>query len=142
MNLTRNFWKIYQKGGGDKHKREFFMYNFAPNLIELENGNLAILGCPQILSTSTSMSAPNMNDQQHMVSTTTLNVGPVMAFYPNKNGQRFDYAIVPRKISLTRAASSRFRRHPGRAITGNHAFVFKLCSIQFRQRNCDHLQRQ
>src|SRR6185295_13312507 len=87
---------ICQKGGGAKHKKEYFMYNFTPNLMELNNGNLVILGSPQQISASTSTSAPNMNNQTHEIATTTLSVGPVLAFFLNRSGKTFDYTLIPR----------------------------------------------
>lgn len=97
---------ICKKGGGSKHKREYYLYNFRPELIELDNGNMVIMGCPQQMSISTNMSAPNMNNQSHAVSTTTFNIGPVMAFFLNKSGKKVDYTIIPRNIILSKMASS------------------------------------
>jgi len=97
---------IYQKGGGTKHKKEFFVFNFSPNLIELDNGSLVILGSPKQETTSFSTSAPNMENHTHEVATTTFEVGPVMAFFLNKSGKTFDYALVPRKIILSKEQSS------------------------------------
>jgi len=71
---------IYEKGGGLKHRKEFFMYNFTPHLVELDNGNIAILGSAQHINAEVSTSAPNMNNQTHQIATTTLEIGPVMAF--------------------------------------------------------------
>lgn len=98
--------RVSQKGGGTKHRKEYSMYDFTPSLMELDNGNLVILGCPQETSTSTTTSAPNMNNQTHLVSTTTSRVGPVIAFFPNKNGKSFEYVLVPRKSIMSKAASS------------------------------------
>jgi hypothetical protein len=97
---------IYQKGGGAKHKKEYWMYNFTPNLVELDNGSIVILGSSEQISTSTSKSAPNMNNQTHEIAITTLDVGPVMAFFLNKNAKSFDYTLIPRRISLSKSASS------------------------------------
>jgi hypothetical protein len=101
--------EICRKGGGTKHKKDYFMYNFAPSLVELGNGEVAILGSPQEESLNTiSKAAPGMNDnyKTKLESTTTLNTGPILAFFPNKNGKTFEYTIVPRKSTLTRAAES------------------------------------
>jgi hypothetical protein len=97
---------VYNRGAGFKHKKEFFLHNFMPRLIELDNGTLALLGSPEYISVSTSQSAPNMNNQTHMVSTTTAETGPVFAFFPNKNGRTFDYALVPRNLSFSMGQSS------------------------------------
>jgi len=97
---------IYQNGGGARHKKEYWIYNFPPNLVELDNGDIVILGSPEQVSTSTSTSAPNMNNQTHQIATTTLSVGPVTAFFLNKGGKTFDYTLIPRRISLSRSASS------------------------------------
>jgi len=97
---------IYQKGGGAKHKKEYWIYNFTPELVELDNGNLVILGSPQQVTTKTSTSAPNMNNQTHTVSTTTLNVGPVIAFFLSKDGKTFDYTLIPRRMNVSKSARS------------------------------------
>jgi hypothetical protein len=94
---------ICQKGGGSKHKREYYMYEFTPNLMELDNGNLVILGCPQQVSTSTYTST-NTNDYSKEIAITTFDVGPVISFFLNKAGKTFDYALIPRNISLSRSA--------------------------------------
>jgi hypothetical protein len=97
---------VYNKGAGFKHKKEFYIHNFIPRLLEMDNGALAILGSPQYTSVSTSESAPNMNNQTHMVSTTTSETGPVFAFFPNKNGRTFEYAMVPRNLTFSIGQSS------------------------------------
>lgn len=97
---------VYQKGAGFRHKKEFFIHNFIPRLIELDNGTLAILGSPQYTSAKTNQSAPNMNNQTHMVSTTTSETGSVFAFFPNKNGRTFEYALVPRNLTFSMGQSS------------------------------------
>ncbi len=80
--------------------------NFRPRLIELDNGTLAVLGSPQYVSISTREPAPNMNNQTHMVSTTTAETGPVFAFFPNKNGRTFEYALVPRNLTFSMGQNS------------------------------------
>jgi hypothetical protein len=97
---------IYQKGGGSKHKKDYWVNNFTPGLVELDNGNIVILGSSEKVSTTSSTSAPNMNNQTHEISTTTLEVGPVMAFFLNKAGKTFDHALIPRKISISKSAGS------------------------------------
>jgi len=98
--------KVSEKGGGTKHHREYLMYNFTPDLMELGNGSLVILGCPEQVTNSSHMSAPNMNNQSHMVSTTTFEIGPVLAFFLNPAGKTVELAVVPRNISTSRSASS------------------------------------
>ena len=98
--------KISEKGGGTKHKKEYFMYNFVPHLVELENGDLAIMGSAQKTSKYSYNSATNMNNQTHVVAVTTLDVGPVMAFFLDKGGKTFDYVLIPRTIILSRGATS------------------------------------
>ncbi|MDP4218210.1 MAG: hypothetical protein Q8927_18575, partial [Bacteroidota bacterium] len=97
---------ISQKGGGYKHKKEYFINNFTPHPMELDNGELVILGCPEQLSSSVSTSAPNMNNQTREIATTTLEIGPVIAFYPKRGATTFEYAIVPRKMNLSSSAGS------------------------------------
>lgn len=96
---------ISKKGGGSKQKKEYYMFNFTPSLLELENGSLAIIGSPEMTSVSTSTSV-NMNNQARTKTTTTLNVGPIIAFFPDKNSSSFGYVIVPRKIVFSRSQSS------------------------------------
>lgn len=101
---------IYQKGGGTKHKKEYFANDFIPHLIELDNGDLVILGSPEDISTSVTTTSSSFNSGSSMQTrdhaTTTLDIGPVMSFFLNKAGKTFDYAIIPRKISLSKVASS------------------------------------
>ncbi|HTE12979.1 MAG TPA: hypothetical protein VK645_18495, partial [Chitinophagaceae bacterium] len=98
---------ICKKGGGSKHKKEFWMYNFKPDLMELDNGNLVILGSPEQLSTTSSTRASSTDiTKTKEVMTTTLDVGPVLSFYLNKAGKTFDCVIIPRKLSLAKYSSS------------------------------------
>jgi hypothetical protein len=100
---------ICKKGGGSKHKKEYSMYNFAMGLVELGNGEVAIAGSPQEVSVSTdTKTSAGMNDnfKTKVESTTTINTGPIITFFPNKNGKTFEYAIVPRTSSLARGAES------------------------------------
>jgi len=98
-----------ESGAGTKHKKQYSMFNFTPDVMELDNGNLVILGCPQQITTSvhTSFSAADMNDNTgHQVAVTKMDVGPIMAFYPDKAGKSFEYALIPRHIGVTNSASS------------------------------------
>lgn len=98
--------EVSEKGGGKKHKREFFMYNFAPMLVEQENGDPVILGSPQMITVSVSTSAPDRNNRSHQQATTTMNAGPIVAFYPEKKGKSFEKVIIPRSIELSKSARS------------------------------------
>ncbi len=97
---------ISEKGGGSARKKEYAMFTFTPVLVELGNGTIAILGCPEKVNISISTSAPNMNGQTSTVATTTLNVGPVIAFFPDLNGKSFEYVIVPRRIVFSKRQRS------------------------------------
>ncbi|MGN6341336.1 MAG: hypothetical protein ACTHML_10255 [Ginsengibacter sp.] len=101
--------EICRKGGGSKHKKEYQMYNFESSLVESGNGAVAIIGSPQEVSVSTdTKTSLGMNDnfKTKLESTTTINTGPIIAFFPNRNGKTFEYAIVPRTSSLARSAES------------------------------------
>ena len=100
---------ICRKGGGAKHKKEFQMNNFNPHLLELDNGNLVILGSPEQLSTTSSTrpaSAFSDISKTRLVATTTLDIGPVLSFFLNKTGKTFDCIVIPRKISLEKSTYS------------------------------------
>ena len=101
--------RFSENGAGEKHKKEYAMYPFIPAMEELDNGNIVILGCPQQITTSvhTSYSAADMNnDIGHQVAVTKMDVGPIMAFYPDNAGKNFEYALIPRHIGVTNSASS------------------------------------
>lgn len=98
-----------ENGAGAKHKKDYFMFPFTPAITELDNGNIVVLGCPQQTTTSvhTSVSAFDANNNSsHQVAVTKMDVGPIMAFYPDKAGKNFDYALIPRHISVSNSASS------------------------------------
>ncbi len=98
-----------ENGAGVKHKREYSMFPFSPAITELDNGNIVILGCPQQTTTSvhTSVSAYDMNNNSsHQVAVTKMDVGPIMAFYPDQAAKKFEYALIPRHISVSNSASS------------------------------------
>lgn len=96
---------IYKNGGGDKHKKEYFMFHFTPNLVELDNGDITILTGLEQTSTNTNQMT-NMQGQTHEVAITTIDVGPIIAFFPNKNGKTYDYELIPRKSSVSKSAQS------------------------------------
>ena len=95
-----------ENGAGARHKKEYSMFPFLPAITELDNGNIVVLGCPQQVSTSYHTSAPNMENQTHEVAVTKMDVGPIIAFYPDKAGKNFYYALIPRHINVSNAASS------------------------------------
>ena len=95
-----------ESGAGSKHRKNYSMFNFTPAMTELPNGTLVVLGCPQQVSSSTRTSAPNMDNNTHQTATTTLEVGPVMAFFPDKIGKNLDYALIPRRLELSSYAQS------------------------------------
>ncbi|HEV9035642.1 MAG TPA: hypothetical protein VGQ51_03440 [Puia sp.] len=105
--LTPEFIQaISEQGGGTKHKHDYFMSNFTPQLLELDNGDVAIIGSPEMISEKSSTSAPNMNGQTHEIATTTVTVGPVIVLFPDKNGKTYNPVIVPREIILSKSQSS------------------------------------
>ena len=94
------------KGGGIKHRKEFLVNNFIPDLIEMDNGNLVILGSPEDLSTSVSTRGYGTDvTRTQQVAATTLDIGPVLSFYLSKAGNTFDCIVIPRKLSLAKYAS-------------------------------------
>ena len=98
-----------ENGAGAKHKKEFSMFPFSPAITELDNGNIVILGCPQQTTTSVHTSVSTFdtnNNSSHQVAVTKMDVGPIMAFYPDKAGKNFDYALIPRHIGISNSASS------------------------------------
>ena len=97
---------ISKQGGGVKLRKNHFMYGFIPHLLELENGSIVVTGSPRDISTNTTMSAPDLNNKTRTVSTTTTSTGPVIVFYPEKNGKTFEHVIVPRRISLSLSSRS------------------------------------
>lgn len=97
---------IVEKGGGIKIKKSYSMYNIVPQLLEMDNGEIALIGSANITTGQISQSAPDMNNRTHMKATTTLNAGPVVVLFPNLKGKAFDHVIVPRQIELYKSASS------------------------------------
>jgi hypothetical protein len=106
-SLTPEFIKaVSEKGGGIKHRGDYFMSNFTPQLLQLDNGDIAIIGSPERIESNTSTSAPNMHGQTHMIATTTLTVGPVIVLFPDPKGKTYEPVIIPREIELSKAQSS------------------------------------
>jgi hypothetical protein len=105
--LTPEFIQtVSEKGGGIKHKGNHFLSNFTPQMLELDNGDIAIVGSPERSASDVSESLPNMNGQTHMVATNTVTVGPVIVLYPKMNGNTYDQVIVPRAIILSKVQQS------------------------------------
>jgi hypothetical protein len=97
-----------ESGGGIKHKQDYSLYNFDPQLLEMDNGDVVVIGSPQATTERVSQSAPNsmMGNRSETIATTTLHVGPVLIFYPNVKGKTFDQVIIPRQIEMSRSAQS------------------------------------
>jgi hypothetical protein len=97
---------VAEKGGGLHHKKDYFIYNFTPQLLESANGDIAIVGSPEDISSDFSKSAPNMNNQTHTIATTTVTAGPILAFFPDKSGKSMSQLVIPRQIMLSKYAQS------------------------------------
>ncbi len=105
--LTPEFIKaVSEKGGGTKHKNDYLMSNFTPQMLELDNGDIAIVGSSERTESDVSRSAPNMNNQTHFTATTTMTVGPVVVLFPDKKGKTYDQVIIPREIIISKSQSS------------------------------------
>jgi hypothetical protein len=97
---------LVEKGGGIKNKKIYSMYNIVPQMLEMDNGNIALIGSAEITTEEFSQSAPDMNNRYHTKATTTLKVGPVVVLFPDLKGKAFDHVIIPRQIELYKSASS------------------------------------
>jgi len=97
---------IVEKGGGIKNKKSYSMYNIVPRMLEMDNGDIALIGSASITTGEFSRSAPDMNNRTHMKATTTFNIGPVVVLFPDLKGKTFDQVIIPRQIELYKSASS------------------------------------
>ncbi len=97
---------VAEKGGGIQHKKDYAMSLFTPQLLEMDNGDIAIVGSPERVDVQVRQSAPNMNNQTHETATTTLMVGPVIVMFPDKNGKTFDQVMIPREIILSKSQES------------------------------------
>jgi formaldehyde-activating enzyme involved in methanogenesis len=95
-----------EKGGGIKHKQEFSLYDFNPLLVEMDNGEIVIIGSPEATTQQVSQSAPNMQNQTETIATTTFHVGPILVLYPNMKGKTFDQVIIPRQIEMSKSSGS------------------------------------
>jgi hypothetical protein len=95
-------------GGGIEHKHEYSLYNFDPQLLEMDNGDIVLIGSPQVTTERVSQSAPNpmMGNRTETVATTTLHVGPVFILFPDLKGKKFDQVIIPRKIEISKSSQS------------------------------------
>jgi len=99
FEFTQEFIQsISAQGGGEKNRKDYYMYRFIPNLIELDNGTIALTGSPQDISTRFNPPSPDSKSS----ATTIVKTGPVIVFYPNMNGKSFEHVIVPRRISISR----------------------------------------
>ncbi|MBC6491916.1 hypothetical protein ACFSQD_10670 [Flavihumibacter stibioxidans] len=74
--------------------------------MELENGSIAISGSPEHVDVKISQSVPNMRNETKTVTTSTLNVGPVLLFFPDMNNKTFEHVAIPRKMVLSSSAGS------------------------------------
>jgi hypothetical protein len=97
---------VVEKGGGAQHKKDYAMSLFKPQLLEMDNGDIAIVGSPERIDVDIRQSAPNMNNQTHQTASSTLIAGPVIVMFPDKNGKTFDQVMIPREIMLTKSQES------------------------------------
>lgn len=102
--------KAIEKGAGMKSRKDVRVFEFRPQLIEMEEGQLAVVASPEDVSTSSYMKS-DFNTRtgassSHMVVTTTFTTGPVMIFYPDTDGKRFETVFLNRKIILNKSQRS------------------------------------
>ena len=96
-----------ENGGGIEHKHEYSLFNFTPQLLEMDNGDIVVIGSPEGTTERVSQSAPNpmMQNRTETTTTATMHVGPVFVLYPDTKGKTFEQVIIPRKIEISRASS-------------------------------------
>jgi len=92
---------MVKKGAAVKHKRNYYIYNFNPELVELNNGKIAIVGSPKGIQT-TDYSSFDANGNYRSKSASEMKVGPVIIFFPDENGKTFNETFVPRECSFVR----------------------------------------
>jgi len=87
---------VHDNGGGKKIKKELMVRNFSPNLIELENGKLAVLVCPAETEYKT-----HTRTNGRESTTVTDHVGPIVACFLDKSGNTLNLACIPRNIETS-----------------------------------------
>lgn len=95
---------IAQREGKSERRSKDYRYYFRPQLIEMENSRVVMLGSPEMIEQS-SYTVTDGSRSQTTVKT-AFNVGPVIAFFPDQTGADLSYTIIPRKILLSKSNSS------------------------------------
>ena len=95
---------IAQREGKSERRSRDYSYNFSPDLIELDNDRIAIVGSPEMVQQSTSSTIDSRGGSQTRVMI-EVNVGPVITFFPDKEGTSLKHVLIPRKIGLTKSNS-------------------------------------
>ncbi len=106
--------EMYEKGGAEKDRKNFRVFNFKPRLFELNNGNIIICGSPEITVInrsedlfSPSLSFGKMTTTSKSSVTTNYKVGSIVSFLINKKNNEFNYSVIPRDISTSRSDERR-----------------------------------
>lgn len=102
--------KAVERGAGEKSRRDIRVFEFYPRLIEMEGDRVALMGSPEEVSTS-SYTTSDFNSRtggfsNRQVATTTFMAGPVMIFYPEQDGKRFETVFLNRKIIMRKSQRS------------------------------------
>ncbi len=94
-------------GAAIKEKKNIIVYNFLPMIVELENGNIAIVGSPERTeysqSSYTSTSASGASQMRSTSSVKTY-IGSLLVFFPDATSGTFTYSIVPRKFEFSKSS--------------------------------------
>jgi hypothetical protein len=102
---------VVDNGGGIKHKKVYSLFDFDPQLLEMENGDIVLVGSPgggteQVTQEFYDHNNPNGPYSNKTIETITLHVGPVVVLFPDMIGKAFDQVIIPRQIELSKSTQA------------------------------------
>lgn len=103
---------LLQKGGGGMLKRENVVYNFVPQLLELEDGNIILTGSPEFHKVETIEKMSSLKPMSLMESfgeretiRSTYETGSIISLFLKKESSEYTYSLLPRDIYALRAHS-------------------------------------
>lgn len=89
--------RLCEQGAGRKYKKDIYLENFIPDLMEMENGDLVVFSSTEQFKQETAIGGTN-NGIAYTESVMVYYAGPIMAFYLHPKDATVEVVSIPRNL--------------------------------------------